>query len=127
MTAVLSRAEGQKLLSKPKQSKYKSRKVTIDGITFDSVKESKRYVQLRALLEQGEISHLELQPVFKIYCGGVPVRYDSGRQMTYRADFSYFDGQHRIVEDCKGYKTREYLMKKALVHACYPAVRIKEV
>lgn len=127
MTAISAKEFQALNQPKRKRSKYGNKKTVIDGITFDSEKEGKRYVQLRALQEQGQISHLELQPVFKIYSGGTPVRYESGRQMIYKADFAYFDGEHRVVEDCKGFKTREYLMKKAFVHACYPAVRIKEV
>ena len=49
-----------------RQDKYGNRKVTIDGITFDSKREMKRYCELKLLEKAGEISGLELQPEFDI-------------------------------------------------------------
>lgn len=46
-------------------SKYNNKKTIVDGITFDSIKESNRYIELKALERIGEIKDLELQPVFK--------------------------------------------------------------
>ncbi|MDD3747626.1 MAG: DUF1064 domain-containing protein, partial [Anaerostipes sp.] len=43
-------------------SKYGARKTVIDGITFDSKREAKRYQELKLLEQAGEISYLELQP-----------------------------------------------------------------
>lgn len=114
--------------TKPKkQPKYRNKKVVIDGRTFDSIREGKRYQELRLLEKAGEISHLECQPRFKLFCGTRPVLYDSGRQATYVADFAYFDGERRVIEDAKGFRTREYLIKKAIVHAMHPMTKIIEV
>ena len=41
--------------------KYHNKKVTIDGITFDSKKEARRYQELKLLERAGEIQNLELQ------------------------------------------------------------------
>lgn len=113
-----------------KPSKYRNKKVRIGPHVFDSKKEAQRYMVLKARLDAGEISHLEIQPVFKL-CGrdGQPLRYDSGRQPKYIADFSYFDGQKRVVEDVKSpaTKTPQYKLKKAIVQSMYPAVKIIEV
>ena len=54
-------------------SKYKSRKVTIDGITFDSKKESERYKELKLLRQAGIISDLELQKRFDFLSDGAGV------------------------------------------------------
>lgn len=100
---------------KKSKSKYKNTKVVIDGIKFDSIKESKRYIVLKGLQEAGEISDLKLQPSFNI----AKSVYLDGRKRAirkYKADFSYInaDGDY-IVEDVKGFKTPLYLLKRHLV------------
>ena len=126
------------------RSKYKAVKTTIDGITFDSKKEAKRYTELKLLEKTGMITHLELQPKYDIIINGVKV-------CSYKPDFRYFtvrqenneqcynskgewqtptmtgDKEGQIVEDVKGFKTPIYRLKKKLVEACYPGTQIKEV
>lgn len=112
-------------------TKYKAQPVTIDGIRFASKKEANRYCELRLLLKAGEISHLEIQPRFKLLVNGSPLKYESGRPAFYIADFAYFDPsrERRIVEDVKSEATKTplYKLKKALVEAIYPAVKIVEI
>ena len=126
------------------RSKYKAVKTTIDGITFDSKKEAKRYTELKVLERAGHITHLELQPEYEIVINGVKI-------CKYKADFRYFtvrqennalsynskgewqtptmtgDKEGQIVEDVKGFKTPIYRLKKRLVEASYPGTLIKEV
>lgn len=47
-------------------SKYHNRKVTADGITFDSVKEANRYKELKVLERAGLVHDLQLQVKFKL-------------------------------------------------------------
>jgi dsDNA-binding SOS-regulon protein len=47
-----------------RKNKYNAKKTVVDGITFHSKKEADRYCELRLLQKAGQISHLELQPVF---------------------------------------------------------------
>ena len=68
----------------------------------------------------GEISRLILQPKFDIIVNGVKVAY-------YKADFAYFNKNNRVIEDVKGVKTPIYRLKKKLVEALYPGVKIEEV
>nr|DAP41700.1 MAG TPA: Endonuclease [Caudoviricetes sp.] len=95
-------------------SKYHARKTVIDGIEFDSAKEAKRYTRLRALEDAGKIQHLRLQVPFELLpsfeCDGVKYR-----GMSYVADFVYYRDGKQVVEDTKGAKTREYLIKKKLM------------
>lgn len=114
-------------LADSKPAKYRNKKVQLGGLRFDSKREAARYQVLKAREAAGEISHLELQPRFKLRCGDRPVTFDSGRQAVYVADFAYFDGEKRIVEDAKGFRTPEYKLKRAIVHAMHPAVKIIEV
>ena len=126
------------------RSKYKAVKTTIDGITFDSKKEAKRYTELKLLEKSGMITHLELQPTYDITINGAKI-------CKYKADFRYFtvrqenneqyynskgewqtptmtgDKEGQIVEDVKGFKTPIYRLKKKLVEACFPGTQIKEV
>lgn len=95
-----------------KRNKYGARKKLVDGIWFDSVWESQRYLQLKAKLHCNEISNLELQVKFPLEVNGVLVA-------SYVADFVYENDQGTVVEDAKGYKTAIYRLKKKLMKACY--------
>lgn len=47
-------------------SKYNSRKTTVDGFTFDSKKEAKRYLELKQMEKDGLIHNLQLQVPFEL-------------------------------------------------------------
>ena len=109
-------------------SKYKSKKVIVDGITFDSKRESNRYCELKLLERCGKIKDLALQPKFELQ----PSFKKNGktiRAINYVADFTYFDIElnKNIVEDVKGFKTKEYILKKKIFEFVYPELTIIEV
>ena len=110
-------------------SKYNNIRTTVDGIKFDSKAEAKRYGQLKILEKSGDISQLELQPVYKIVINGAPVRFaGSNRPMKYVADFRYRTKSGETeTEDVKGVLTAVYKMKKALVEHIYPGTKILEI
>jgi len=86
-------------------TKYKAIPTFVDGIRFDSMKEAGRYRQLKAMLAAGLISELRLQPSFDLVL-----------ECKYVADFEYLDDKgKRVIEDVKGYKTREYKQKRRLM------------
>lgn len=95
-------------------NKYHAKKTVVGGIEFDSAKEAKRYAKLRDMAEAGEIHGLCLQVPFELLpsfeCDGVKYR-----GMKYIADFVYIRDGKRVVEDCKGFKTAEYKLKKKLM------------
>ena len=99
------------------KSKYNNRKTVIDGITFDSNKEAKRYTVLRSLQEGGYIKGLSLQVPFEL----IP-KHDGERAVRYIADFVYYDieKQMHVVEDVKGFKTDVYKLKRKLFKYKYP-------
>ena len=121
-------------------SKYHSRKVTVGGITFDSKREAKRYQELYFQQKAGEITGLELQRRFEL----IPAQYETyarygkngqrlkdGRRclekaVFYVADFIYFKGDQMIVEDTKGMKTKDYIIKRKLMLYVH-GIRIEEV
>lgn len=97
------------------QSKYHSTKTTVNGITFDSQKEARRYSELLILFESGKISDLRLQVNFTLQEGFTTHDGKRIKPIVYKADFAYcLDGQF-IIEDVKGVKTKEYLMKKKML------------
>ncbi len=101
------------------KNKFKAIKTEVDGVTFASKREAARYGQLKLLEKSGLITRLELQPSFPVSINGVPV-------FKYLADFAYFDGKRRVIEDAKGMKTPVYRIKKKCVEALY-GVKIEEV
>ena len=95
------------------KSKYKSRKVTRNGITFDSAKEARRYGELLLLEKAGAIANLQMQVKFVL----IPAQYETEytktgrgktkcieRECSYIADFVYYEDGKMVVEDVKGYK-----------------------
>lgn len=107
-------------------SKYKSRKVVVDGIEFDSQKEARRFRELRLLERAGKITGLERQAKFEL----IPAQRIDGkvveRACTYIADFVYFEDGQMVVEDTKGFKTKDYIIKRKLM-LYLQRIRIKEV
>lgn len=106
-------------IKKVKKHKYSSKKTVVDDIEFASIKEAKRYKELKLLLKAGEIGMLRLQVPFEVNPGGT-------HSLKYVADFCYItrEGEH-ITEDCKGFRTREYLKKKKLMKKVHK-IEIKE-
>ena len=122
--------------------KYHSKKTVMDGITFDSKKEAERYSELKLLERCGAISNLELQKVYEL----IPAQYElyerygkNGQRLkdgkkciekscVYKADFVYIDNEtgQQVVEDVKGFRTKEYKIKKKLMLYIH-GIKIKEV
>ena len=107
-------------------SKYRNRKTTLDGIEFDSAKEARRYAELRLLEKAGQIFNLQRQVPFVL----IPKQERGGkvveRPVVYKADFVYTENGEDVVEDTKGMKTKDYIIKRKLMLWQY-GIRIKEV
>ena len=124
-----------------RRSKYGNRKIkTEDGLTFDSKKEMNRYYALRKMEDKGEIWNLKRQVKYTLLAPQyemVPVQLKTKvshkkvclfRETAYVADFVYIDMKtgERIVEDTKGMKTPEYIIKRKLM-LYYHKIKIREV
>lgn len=107
-------------------SKYHSRKVTRDGMTFDSTKEYRRYCELLLLERAGAIAELQRQVKFEL----IPSQRIGGkvieRACSYIADFVYIENGKKVVEDTKGFRTPDYIIKRKLMLWVH-GIRIKEV
>lgn len=93
-------------------NKYRNKKTEIDGIVFDSLKEARRYHELCLLQRAGKIRDLSMQVEFEL----IP-KQDGERACKYKADFVYHmaDTGKMVVEDVKGKRTREYIIKRKLM------------
>lgn len=123
-----------------RQNKYLNKKTVVDGITFDSRKEAKYYIYLKQLERDGKIENLQMQVPYEL----IPAVYENTvvhlktkdkivrkciqRAVNYYADFVYFDKElvETQIVDTKGFKTKEYLLKKKMMLA-FKGIKIKEV
>lgn len=102
-------------LVRPASSKYHATKTVIDGITFDSKREARRYSELKLLERAGAIRDLNRQVRYEL----IPAFDCDGkhyRPTSYVADFVYTDCKTgaEVVEDCKGYRTDVYRLKSKM-------------
>ena len=129
MHDILSRTVTMKRYRK--QNKYFNKKITVNGETFDSEKEYRRYRELLLLEKAGAITDLQRQVKFVL----IPTQYETyerygkrgqrlkdGRKciergVDYYADFVYIENGKEVVEDTKSKatKTESYKIKKKLM------------
>ncbi len=95
-----------------RKGKFNARRTTVDNIVFASAKEAKRYSDLKLLERGGQIHSLQLQPEFPIWINGK-------KCFVYKADFSFMENDGRTIEDCKGFRTAIFRLKKKCVEAYY--------
>lgn len=98
-------------------NKYGARKTVVDGITFDSKREAKRWAELLLLERAGKIANLERQ-VRYLLAPSVHIAGEKRRRsaLWFTADFVYVEGGATVVEDSKGFpdtafRIRQHLMK----------------
>lgn len=127
-----------------RKSKYGNRKIIRDGQAFDSVKEARRWLELCLLEKAGEITDLRRQVEFpllptqreestKVYQRGEnkgkpkPGKVIE-KPVVYIADFVYkrTDTGETIVEDTKGFRTKEYILKRKML-LYFHKIKISEV
>ena len=118
-------------------SKYNNQKVTVDGEVFDSKKEARRYGELLLLEKAGVISNLQRQVKFVLIPaqrevdivgprGGVKKGKLLEKECAYVADFVYWENSRLIVEDTKGFRTADYIIKRKLMLHVH-GIQIREI
>ena len=118
-------------------NKYGARKITRNGETFDSVKEYRRYLELCLLEKAGEIKELKRQVPFELIPtqrepetvgarGAVKPGRVIEKSVVYNADFTYYENGRYIVEDTKGMRTKDYIIKRKLMLYIHK-IKIKEI
>lgn len=129
-------SEYKKMLQKG--SKYRNQQVTVGDETFDSGKEYRRFCELKLLQRAGKISNLQRQVKFVLIPtqrepdeigvrGGTNKGKVIEQECSYVADFVYTDDKgNTVVEDTKGFKTKDYIIKRKLMLERH-GIRIKEI
>ena len=109
-------------------NKYKAKKTTVDGITFDSKKEAERFCELKMLAMAGKIKNLRLQQDFTLQEAYTAPDGERIRAIRYSADFTYEENGELVVEDVKSRatKTQVYEMKRKMLREKY-GVKVREV
>ena len=101
-------------------TKYHAKKTVVDGHTFDSKKEAKRYSELCLMEKAGAIHGLQIQVPFPLI-----KKSKYGRGIRFYADYVYYEGNTMVVEDVKSPITRKnpvYALKKRLMAELYGIV-----
>lgn len=129
------------------RNKYRSKKITRDGLTFDSLKEYRRFCDLLLLERAGAITDLKRQVPFEL----IPAQYEEiptgefykrgdrkgqpkfkrvciEQSVVYNADFTYTENGKTVVEDTKSSatKTKDYILKRKMM-LYFHGIRIKEI
>lgn len=118
-------------------NKYRNKKIVHNGIEFASKKEARRYCELSLLEKAGAITNLQMQVKFVLIPaqreadiigkrGGVKPGKLIERECAYIADFVYQENGVTVIEDTKGVRTKEYILKRKLMLYIH-GIRIKEV
>lgn len=95
-------------------SKYRA--IRTNG--YASKREARRANDLAILERIGDISELKEQVVF-IIAPSVVIQGRKRPPMKYIADWTYVKGGNLVVEDCKGFRTTEYRIKRHLMKAVH--------
>lgn len=99
-----------------KLGKYNNRGFHLDGRFFHSEAEANRYMQLKVMETAQKVGRIECQVPYQIHIDGILI-------CTYVADFRYLildqwgGAKAMVIEDVKGQRTSEYVIKKKLVEA----------
>ena len=117
-------------------NKYRNKKVTVNGITYDSKKEAQRHAILKMMERAGRIRELRRQVKYVL----IPAQYEPDeisargrtkrgklieRECSYVADFVYEENGKTVVEDTKGFRTADYKLKRKMM-LYFHGIRIKE-
>ena len=110
-----------------RKSKFGNKPVTVDGVTYDSTNEYRRWCFLQLMEKAGEISnlryHVKFEMIPQITREEIIHLKTKDKVVTkvlqsaryYEADFVYFNKQgEEVVEDFKGQETDLFKFKAAL-------------
>lgn len=113
-TLLKKAGHGDAVEPEPKVHKYRTQKVEVDGIKYDSKFEMMRHRALIECEKYGLIRDLEFQRRFPLIVNGFKIG-------DYIADFTYYKAgsETLMIEDAKGVKTDVYMLKRKIILAQY--------
>lgn len=94
---------------KTKKNKYHNTQIVIDGVRYDSKKEYERHCELILLEKSGVISNL------RFHDKKDTIILQDKPLITYEPDFCYEENEEFIIEDLKGFQTKEFKLKKKMI------------
>lgn len=97
-----------------RRAKYRNKRTVVDGIKFQSIKESVVYGKLKILEQAGKIKNLRLQVPFVL----APQVVIDGRKkpaLRYFADFVYEENGKQVIVDVKGIQSQSFKIKRHLM------------
>ena len=114
-------------INKKSRNKYGNKKVTVNGVTYDSEKEYTRWRELLLLQRAGAIIDLQRQVKFVL----IPSQKGENgkvieKECSYYADFVYRKDGQIVVEDTKGFRTADYTIKRKLMLYVH-GIKIREI
>jgi hypothetical protein len=95
------------------------------GHTHASKREAKRCDELHLLQRAGEISDLEIEPVFRFVINGKQLKMGNGQAARYTPDFVYVENGREICEDVKGVVVRDFPLRAALFRHLFPTIELR--
>lgn len=114
-------------LIKRRGIEMQSRKVTIDGILFDSKTEADYYVFLRYQEKTGAISNLRCHPRYELIPAITTMQGKRQRAINYILDFDYIRDGKRVAVDVKGWAMEDAQLKRKLFQWKYPTIELQWV
>ena len=91
-------------------------------ILFHSKAEMNRFLELKILEDAGNIRKLNLQPKFTVHPGQELENGNVIKKEMYVGDFIYHENNVVVVEDVKGFETKEFKRKFPIVVSRYPNI-----
>lgn len=115
---MMERHEGRVHVIKderPSHAKYRNKRFRDEnGVLWDSLKEHRRWLDLRLLETAGAIQDLRKKVTFDLLPAAMK-GHKRMRPLRYIADFVYLEDGLKVVEDAKGYRNELYKLKKRLM------------
>lgn len=105
---------------------YNTKWPDMSGFIHDSKREAHRADELLLMQRAGAITDLHQQVPFELIRSQKLSTGKTERAVTYIADFTYWKDGHFIVEDAKGVRTKEYVIKRKLMKQVHN-IEIREV
>lgn len=102
-------------------NKFNAVKCSIDGFSFDSKAEGRRYCELKLLASRGLLSNLHVHPKFDLMVNNQKI-------CRYIADFEYIEHGIHVSEDVKGgfaTQTPSWKIKFKLAKVLFPAIEFR--
>lgn len=104
------------------RNKYNNKQVEVDGIIFDSALESKYYLHLKQLQEQGIVESFEMQKTY-LLLEGYSIAGKKRQPIKFTPDFivHYADGTTRVI-DVKGSEksiSKDFPLRKKMFECRY--------